>query len=319
MELFDRVYRVIFGNKKAAREFNNLSDGAPALQVKFSVSKEHTPEPNVAKISLFNLSESSRAQCEESDTAVEVYAGYRPSGEPKLLAAGYVVDAYSRIDAETGDIITEIKTYDGWLPLRDTIISMSYQKGASAHQLLKAVASAMGCSLAIAKGAPDYKWLSGYSYQGSAHGALTKACSAAGLKWSIQNGVIQVTQLLNSTQKQAAVLNEGSGMIGSPERVYKSAEELQKKPLEKGEKRPQNVTTVLSTSPDRQKRRGWRVKTLLRPDISPGDLVVVESKGVTGTFMADKVSHSGDLYGSDWTTTLELYEDTTGKYTYSKG
>lgn len=318
MELFDRVYRVVFGNKKAAREFNNLTDGAPALQVKFTVSKEHTPEPNVAKISLYNLSESSRAQCEESDVAVEIYAGYRPAGSPSLMAAGYVVDAYSKRDSESGDIVTELDVYDGWLPLRDTIISMSYKKGASAHQLLQAIASAMKCGISIAKGAPDYTWLSGFSYQGSAHGGLTKACSAAGLKWSIQNGVIQVTQLLNSTQKKAAVINEGSGMIGSPERVYKAAEELQKKPLEKGEKRPQNVTTVLSTSPDRQKRRGWRVKTLLRPDISPGDLVVVESKGVTGTFMADKVQHSGDLYGDDWTTTLELYEDTTGKYTYTK-
>ena len=177
----------------------------------------------------------------------------------------------------------------------------------------------MGCALSIAKGAPNYTWLSGFSYQGSAHGALTKACAAAGLKWSIQNGKIQVTQLLNSTQRQAAVINEGSGMIGSPERVYKSAEQMQKKPLEKGEKRPENTTNILSTNPDKQRRRGWRVKTLLRPDISPGDLVVVESNTVTGTFMAEKVEHSGDFCDGDWATALELYEDTTGKYTYSKG
>ena len=107
-------------------------------------------------------------------------------------------------------------------------------------------------------------------------------------------------------------------MIGSPERVYKSAEQMQKKPLEKGEKRPQNVTTVLSVNPDKEKKRGWRVKTLMRPEILPGDLVVVESNTVKGTFMADKVEHSGDLYGGDWSTTLELYEDSTGKYTYTK-
>ena len=319
MELFDRVYRVIFGHSSSAKEFNNLAEGNPALQIKFSVSKEHAPEPNVTKLSIYNLSEESRAQCEESDTQVELYAGYRPSGAPSLVSSGSVVDAYSRRDSQSGDIVTELEFYDGWKPLRDTALSMSYKKGASAHQLIKAVASEMGCALSIAKGAPNYTWLSGFSYQGSAHGALTKACAAAGLRWSIQNGKIQVTQLLNSTQRQAAVINEGSGMIGSPERVYKSAEQMQKKPLEKGEKRPENTTSILSTNPDKQRRRGWRVKTLLRPDISPGDLVVVESNTVTGTFMAEKVEHSGDFCDGDWATTLELYEDTTGKYTYSKG
>ena len=319
MELQDRVYRVLFGTTSSAREFNNLAEEEKALQIKFSVSKEHTPEPNETKISIYNLKPESRAQCEAGDTLVELYAGYRPMGSPLLVSSGHVVDSYSRKDSQAGDIVTEVTIYDGWLPLRDTVVSMSYKKGASAHQLIKAVASAMGCALSIAKGAPNYTWLSGFSYQGSAHGALTKACAAAGLKWSIQNGKIQVTQLLNSTQRQAAVINEGSGMIGSPERVYKSAEQMQKKPLEKGEKRPENTTSILSTNPDKQRRRGWRVKTLLRPDISPGDLVVVESNTVTGTFMAEKVEHTGDLCDGDWATTLELYEDTTGKYTYSKG
>lgn len=315
--MFGKSYRILFGKGSSAKEFNSKSGPNQPLQIRFMVQKQHTPEPNGTKISMYNLNKESRAQCEEIDTFAELYAGYNDMGEPGLISAGYVVDAYTRSDGQSGDVVTEIELYEGWLPLRDTVLSMSYKKGASAHQLIRSVASAMGCAVSIARGAPDYTWQSGFSYQGTAHGALTKACAAAGLRWSIQDGKLQVTQFLNSTQKKAALIGEGSGMIGSPERIYKSAGEAQRR-YGGSEKRPENSTTVVSNNPDKQKKRGWRVRSQLRSDVLPGDLVVIESSAVTGTFMVDKLSHSGMFMGGDWTTTLELYEDTTGKYTYTR-
>lgn len=313
MEIRKRSYRVLIGKGGAAREFTNVGSNGVDLQITFEVTREHTPDPNVTRIELYNLSDETRSQIEGYDTYVELYAGYETTGPPSLISSGFVVDSSTeRRDAEQ---VTRIDVYDGWVPLRDTKISVSYKKGASAMQVIKGVASAMKARLSVSKGVTDHVYQSGFSFMGSPHSALTKACAAAGLKWSIQNGAIQITRLLHSTQRRAVVLSPGSGMIGSPERIYKSAQEAQ--PQKSGKKRPQGVQ-VISTDPEKQKRRGWRVHSLLRAEINPGDLVVIESMSASGTYVAESVKHSGDYYGDRWTTEVELFEDQTGTYTYEK-
>lgn len=299
---FDRVYRFLVGRKEQALEISNVHDPR-GLHIEFNITKRHSEEPNVNVVTVCNLSPEARKALEVPDQLCELYAGYRDEYGPMLIATGAVTDVYNY--ERDGTVYTEIAFYDGWIELRDKVISLSYEKGANAHAVIKRICGAMGLPLMMPKGLPNHTWQSGYSYSGSAHGALTRACAAASLSWSIQNQKIQITQIKGRTQREAVVLRSDTGMIGAPDRLRKGAYE--KVPVDRPQgKRPKNFIEIRSS---RQPQDGYRVTTLLLPQINPHDVIVIDSKHLNGTFMATEVRHQGSLYDGDWQTELTLVTD----------
>lgn len=302
---FDRVYRFVIGTGNDAVEFNNLDANIPAFQIEFEIDKTHSDRPNEQKVSIYNLSDETIKRMSRVDNLCELYAGYRNDAGALLLAAGSLTHVVTT--QSNGDRITHVQFYDGWQELRDTTVSLSYSKGASAHTVIKRVASSMGLPLLIAPGAPNLTWKSGFSYQGTAHGALTKACAAAGLEWSIQNRTIQVTSARGTTQRQAVLISAESGLIGSPEEAQQSAlEKTDKSTGAERRKKAKNTVSVVST---KAPELAYQVKVLLTPQINPSDIVVIKSKFVNGTFRAKHVKHQGSLYAGEWCTHLQVIKD----------
>lgn len=304
---FDRVYRFIIGKGKDAIEISNVNNSR-SFHVEFDVNKTPSEKPNVNVVTVCNLSPTTRHKLEEPDQLCELYAGYRDESGPLLTATGAVTDVYSY--SRDGTVYTEIAFYDGWLELRDKVVSISYEKGSNAHTVIRRVGGVMGLPLVMTQGLPNHTWQSGFSYTGSAHGALTRACAAAGLSWSIQNQAIQVTQINGHTQREAVVISSSTGMIGAPEPLRKGAYE--RAPVNenlrggKGGKRSKNTVEIRST---RQPQDGYRVRTLLLPQVNPQDAVIVRSESLSGVFRATEVRHQGSLYDGDWQTELTLVSD----------
>lgn len=304
---FDRVYRFVIGKGRDAIEISNVSN-PHGFQIEFDVNKTPSETPNVNVVTICNLSPTTRHKLEEPDQLCELYAGYRDEAGPLLTATGAVTDVYSY--SRDGTVYTEIAFYDGWLELRDRVVSISYEKGSNAHTVIRRVCGVMGLPLVMPPGLPNHTWQSGFSYTGSAHGALTRACAASGLSWSIQNQAIQVTQINGRTQREAVVISSATGMIGAPDRLRKGAYE--RMPVDeqphggKGAKRTKNTVEIRST---RQPQDGYRVRTLLLPQINPHDAVVIRSESLSGVFRATEVRHQGSLYDGDWQTELTLVSD----------
>jgi hypothetical protein len=122
-----------------------------------------------------------------------------------------------------------------------------------------------------------------------------------GLEWSIQNQTLQVIAKRGTTKRQAIVLAADSGLIGYPERMREGAREKARVKDERTGKRANLVSAA-------QQRDGWRVKSLLLPQINPGDLVKLESRSTEGFYRAESVKHTGDSEGGDWQTELELVD-----------
>lgn len=212
MPRFGRVYSLVVG--KPGQMGDEI---APPFRIVFEVNKTSSKEPNEGRIRIWNLSADTRARYEEPDLVCILSAGYEEEAGPEQLAVGNIVSAWSR--RETGDIITEIVISDGYVPVRDTVVSLSYGAGVTAKSIIERIAGEMGLPLVMSDDVRDRAWEHGFSFYGSAHEALSRAVRGTGLEWSIQDGNLQIVDSGGTTVKSAFVLNAGSGLLGSPERL----------------------------------------------------------------------------------------------------
>lgn len=294
MARFNRTYRLLVG--KPGSEGHEIK---PPFHITFDVVKDASENPNSAQVRIWNLAKDKRTAYEEPDMHVLLYAGYEEEDGATLLASGEITSAYSYKDE--GDIITELEFIDGWLAVRDTAVSLGYASGVSASTIIKDTAQQMGLSLDM-QDVPDRTWTHGLSFYGAAHELLSKVVRGTGLEWSIQNGVLLIVESGKPKKGTGFVLNAGSGLIGSPQRTRKGAQE---KATVKDKKTGDNKEIVSS----RQQQDGWRVQSLLLPTLQPNDKIKIESIAVDGWFKVSSVRHSGDWGGSgDWLTEIEVIE-----------
>ncbi|WP_029046248.1 hypothetical protein [Cupriavidus sp. amp6] len=294
MARFDRTYRLLVG-KSGGKGL----EIAPPIRITFEVDKDASEQPNPHKIRIFNLKPETRRSIEVPDTRCVLYAGYAEEDGPVLMAAGAVTFGYTYFDGP--DVVTELEVRDGYVEVRDTAVSLGYGAGASAKRIVSDIAKQMGLPLIMADDAPERTWQNGFSFYGPARQALHKVVQGTGLEWSIQNQTLQVVPKRGTTKRQAVVLAADSGLIGYPERTREGAREKARVKDERTGKRANLVSAA-------QQRDGWRVKSLLLPQINPGDPVKLESRSIEGFYRAESVKHTGDSEGGDWQTELELVD-----------
>jgi len=294
MPRFRRDYRLLVG--RAGQTGVQIG---PPIRMTFDIEKTAGEEPNPYKIQVFNLAPDTIAGMAHKDSRALLYAGYADEDGPILMCAGAIVNAYTYQDGP--DLTTELEVRDGYFEIRDTAVSLGYGPGVSAKTIIKAIAGQMGLSLIMADDTPDRTWANGFSHYGPARAAMHKVTQGTGLEWSIQNQTLQVVTKRGTTPRQAIVLAADSGLVGWPERQREGAREKAKVTDETTGQRANLVSAE-------QARDGWRVRSLLLPQVNPGDLVKLESRTVTGFFRADTVKHQGDSEGGDWITELELVE-----------
>jgi hypothetical protein len=294
MARFDRTYRLLVG----AAGKKGIEIGPP-FRITFDIEKDASEQPNPHTIRVYNLKPETRVAISAPDTRCVLYAGYAEEDGAVLLAAGAVTFAYTFFDGP--DVVTELEVRDGYIEIRDTAVSLGFGAGASAKRIVRDIAKQMGLSLVMADDIPDRTWQNGFAFYGPARQALHKVVQGAGLEWSIQNQTLQVVAKRGTTRRQAVVLAADSGLIGYPERTREGAREKAKVKDETSGRRANLVSAA-------QQRDGWKVRSLLLPQINPGDLVKLESRSVTGFFRAERARHTGDSEGGDWQTELDVVD-----------
>lgn len=288
MFLFDRTYRLVVG--EAGKKGLEI---APPFHIEFSVEKTAKEDPNKCQVKIYNLKPDTRRALEKPDAFAVLYAGYGENAGAVVLAAGAVIECITVFDGQ--NVVTALELADGWVELRDCYVSLGYAAGVSAHAVIRDIARQMGLVLEMAADLPDHVWQHGFSHHGAARIALGKATAAAGLAWSIQNQVLRVVKKHGTTPRRAVVLAADSGLVGFPERFAQAA--TGKAAKGKGEK-----------GAVEKKRYGWKVKSLLLPQVNPSDVLKLESKQVNGFFRVESVKHSGGFDGGDWVSEFELFD-----------
>lgn len=253
------------------------------LDLAFKVERSIRREPNKAEIRVWNLAPQTRATVEAGGIVI-LRAGYE---DPPRIFRGDTRAVWTVRDGP--DYITTIQGRDGGRAYAETRIARAYAPGTPVTRIVRDVVSDMGIgegnlgefasSFRMRNGADSFG--DGYVAQGPARRVLNDLCRAAGLRWSVQNGALQLMQQGVPLQSRSTVLAADSGLIESP------------------------------TWDERgQRSRGRRglvtCKTLLQAGIDPGRKVYLESDLVTGDFEVRAQVIVGDTRANDWTSTLTL-------------
>jgi Baseplate hub gp41 len=291
--LFDRQYKLLVGKKGKDKGLE-----ITGLRITFEIEKTAKKNPNKSKIQIWNLQKTTRAEIEKPDTRCLLYAGYKEDVGPLLIFSGNVTYAWTKFDK--ADVVTEFELGDGAQEIRDTTISVGYNKNIKSGQILKEVSNQMGLGLTLPSNAPERQWQNGLSYYGSARTLLDKVTKGTGLEWSIQNGNLQVIERGMVTTRQGVLLSSDSGMIESPERERTTKDEVKTKT---------NPKTGKGKGKIQKDFDGWKVKTLLMPQLNPGDRVELDARAIKGVFRIQELKHTGDSYAEgDWQTELKLID-----------
>ena len=283
MKQFDRQYRFAAGPPGGAGfEIGATTPESPtALHIRFMVDKCDTEAPNTALITLWNLNPEHLAILNQRDCVVTLRAGY--DNHRPLAFVGTVTYAETMLDG--GDRETHMEAVDGRIELRDGYVSLSYFGKINTKKIIEDSAAEMGVALTFSHNAQFADLPNGFSYVGPGRVALDKACASSGLKWSIQNGVLQVKLKGGTMTRQAYLLSPETGLLGIPRKITYGAD-----------------------SDGGAEQFGWEVEYFLNGAIGIGDFIRLESRYVKGYFRVRSVEMRGDNLEGDWKCITRLME-----------
>lgn len=281
MQNFNRKYILRIGPAgKQGVEINSL-------HISFSFDKADTESNNSGKVTLWNLSPSTLAILDKKDCVVELKAGYQDG--ISLIFVGNVTDVVTQQDGS--DTMTEFQVVDGRLAVRDTYISLSFNKLVKGITIVDSISKKMGLTVRYSAKAKDTllsKTLKkGFSFVGSGKNGLKKICTLCKLKWSIQNGILQISSPGEAISNRVYVLSAESGLLGIPKRV----------------------TISESNSEGKESNKtGYEITYFMNGNIGIADFVKLESKKVNGVYFVQKINYTGDNMEGEWTCTATIVE-----------
>ena len=282
---FDRQYRFTANGFEIGE---TTLEQPMATRIRFNVDKCDTETPNMAIISLWNLSPAQLATLNEKDCFVTLRAGYKDI--MPLIFVGTIT--YISTELDGADRETEMEVVDGRVELRDTFVSFSYSGQINSKKIIQDVAEEMGVAVTFSYNAEFYDFPNGFSFVGAGHTILDKACDSSGLQWQIQNGILQIKNRNDTMTREAFVLSPNSGLLQVPKKIMLSPD----------------GNTLDSEGAGAEERSGYEVEYFLNGTIGIGDYVRLESEIATGYFRVHSVSLVGDNHEGDWMCRARLIE-----------
>lgn len=247
------------------------------LDVAFKVEKSTKREPNKAEVRIWNLTRDQRRQLQELEQVrVKIEAGYQDN--TFQVFQGDLRRATSERDG--ADWITSIEGDDGGRAYLTARIQRSYPPGTTVETVVRDCARALGVGSGnvreLTAGASllgaGSTFPEGTVVSGDVSRELTRLLRSVGLRWSVQNGNLQILRRGEPLQTTAVRLSPSTGLIGVPQVNAEGG-----------------VTAV----------------ALLVPDLFPGRLVQFDTVDLSGGYRVEAVTYTGDTAADDWYATLE--------------
>lgn len=258
-------------------------EGVSGLDVEFDVERSLNPDPNRARIAVYNFSLDTRtALREEEDLVVQLEVGY--GTESTLIFRGDVDEV--RTIRQGPDVITEFEAGDGAKAMGQSFSSRSYGANASLNDMIGALLRDLGrAGLKIGQAslrpstfrflASGKTWPRGEALHGSSWEQLTEVCKACGIEASVQSGSVTFTE--------------------------------SKKPLE-GRRVNLSFDTGLLSTPEKSKDKRISASSIVVPGLVPGIEVQIQTQGLEGLFRCTQARYTGSTFADPWNILSELQE-----------
>lgn len=279
-ELFDRYWDLRIETIRISSQ--SQASGEEQHTIEFSIEKTERRQPNNSMFKIFNMSENDRAVI-ENDSPVIFYAGHVDNFGS--IFNGKVDKVY---DEKVGvDTVTTINVTDGGSNYRNARVNSSFGANTPVIDVFRYAVAQLGIGEGnITSFESDIKlrnnsntYVSGTTLYGMARGYIERIVRASGLRWSIQDGNIQLRRTNEPVNREAVLLSELSGLIGSPKT--------------KQERRGRSTPKVLCRS-------------ILQPSLYVGRVVELLSETITGAYQVESVKYSGSNNSNEWYADLTL-------------
>ncbi|APH57383.1 Hypothetical protein GbCGDNIH6_1562 [Granulibacter bethesdensis] len=300
MNLSERKIRIRFFSGK-----NNLYD-VNDLRVIINIKRSITNSGNSMNLTIFNLNKRNIDFIINS-VKMEIYAGYGSHlflafvGVPNLIKTAH----------KDADYTISITAFDGNDILSASRSSYTGYENVTVREIIETAAHDAGLGLKIVDGLGRRSWKHGYSFYGSSKNMLEDACKAEGLEYSVQNNVVQVTKKGQPFPKPEVLLSMETGLIRYVEVASKGPKASV---FTKGINPTDNPYVKQIVSSD-EPVEGLTVYSLMRPDLIPGDPVVIKHPGIVKKrYHVSTIEHDGNNMPVDnkelgtWTSTITLVE-----------
>lgn len=259
------------------------------LRIQFSVLKTIAQSTNTCTVRIYNLSPTNRNQLGNLGNEINLFAGYKMNGGSQLIFKGTNTDF--QIAYSGNDVITELTCSDGEKILTLKTVKVSFVANTDVRTIIQNVADQISIDTVFFGESENLTFSSAYSNQGLAGNLLTDLCNKINMRWTIQNGNLYILKIDAGNFKLPYEINKQTGLIGIPDNFldkdYYLYNEL-----------PENVNP----------REGFKIRTLLRPEILPSDNIKLKSERLQldALFYVISARHNGDNFDNEFTSTFEV-------------
>lgn len=202
-------------------------NGGQGLRITFETTQKDASTPNVARIGIFNLKDSSTQPAFYVGKTVTLSAGYVGSSI-YVLFKGQILQARN-LRADVTDKVLAILATDGSEPRNYAVVNKTLSAGHTHYDRAMACFEPMK-ALGITLGYIDKDALSkvkfprGAALFGSAKDWLRQTSAATRTSWSIQNGKLQILANDKALPGGEIVLNSRTGLVGLPVQTIQGIE-----------------------------------------------------------------------------------------------
>lgn len=205
-------------------------NGGQGFRIRFQTRQKDTSTPNVLRLDLFNLAETSVHPVLIRGKAITLSAGY-VGGAQYILFKGHIFQARAdmRDDMMQPDSYLSITATDGEEPRNFAIVNKTLPTGHTHLDRAMEAADAMK-AMGLRIGYIDTDALSKtkfsrpFTYFGAAKNLLRETCTATRTSWSIQNGAFQIVANDKAKPGGTIVLNGKTGLIGQANQTIQGVE-----------------------------------------------------------------------------------------------
>lgn len=290
MENFDRQYRVLIGkNDSIGKEIGKPDpDTGRAIRCQFSCQLGDASASNTGKITLWNLSDETLRLLDQEACLIELRAGY--GDDLPVIMGGSLTSCITSMDG--ADSQTEIELVDSFKSARDNTLSLSYSGSVNGKQIVEDAAKKIGCEVRYSSSV-KFSNFKNFAFVGGGKSLIGKICNKCSLRWSVQNGIVQICALDEPITTAAYRLAADTGLIGSPKPVYESSKTSNKKQ---------------KNSTKKKAKKGLEIEYLLNGHILIDDYIKLESRKYDGNYRMSKIDFNGDTEGGDWICKAQIVE-----------
>lgn len=234
------------------------------LRIAFDVLHTRSSPPSPARVQVWNLADASISALQAPRSVVRLFTGYRDDGVPKLIFQGNPTKTGTKIERQGVDRVATIELRDGGDQYQSARVNKSFRSSTTFAEVFAEALDAFGMPSAggLPAGSSAITFPGGLHLVGTARDVFDTLAAAAGAHWFIRDGVVYMLGREAGTTETAPVFSSKSrNLVGSPTRT---------------------------------EDEGIEIRALLDPSMRPGRPFRVESRDVTGNYVARDVRFVGD-------------------------